>query len=582
MPTAVCAGGCPRLISISAVPGGNPQALLEPEAFASEWARCDACARYTCDRCLARLGGRCGCGRPARLFSPQERVRVAQAMAQGAPRPPAANAQAAGSALAAQFSALGTQIDASLHRGDSAQASALAWHAAGTLTAPAFRATREELSGLLGWGDQYFRWELWDAGTEFWRALHAILASAGVDPASAERASAMHDAMLVLSGRANPASPHAVTALSKARRVFGDDHVLTRRVAARVQSLGDPAVDALTPAQQTSLWLALALLHLGNADGQLSREELAVYDPLLARHRLPEVRDRFGPERLFALLSQGYLQRLSELLASTATDATRATLVASLLEVVTADGRVDPRELGALQRVAGWCKVALSIAPTVAAPPAEPRGAPPGTLRRVGFFRERASGDPRGPSLREAMRPEASPHRDQLVAYLRGAPVFIACMGRVVDVLDSARGRVGTGSICTDGVWAWPDDLPHYIERYNVALPEAFFEHARARQWTPVAESALDLKRLTLPEEETTAPPAPSGAATVLVLDDVGRSKIAVIKEIRDVSLCGLADAKALSEATLPRIPLRNPKITPEEALRRFTAAGARARLAQA
>lgn len=39
------------MISVSAIPGGNPTAKADPESFAVEWLRCPACGPYWCDRC---------------------------------------------------------------------------------------------------------------------------------------------------------------------------------------------------------------------------------------------------------------------------------------------------------------------------------------------------------------------------------------------------------------------------------------------------------------------------------------------------------------------------------------------------
>ena len=55
MPVYTCAGTagkpCPRLISVSSIPGGNPAALAEPEAWAVSYMKC-ACGVMVCDRCL--------------------------------------------------------------------------------------------------------------------------------------------------------------------------------------------------------------------------------------------------------------------------------------------------------------------------------------------------------------------------------------------------------------------------------------------------------------------------------------------------------------------------------------------------
>lgn len=54
-----CSGWvCPRLISVSSVPGGNPAAREDPEGFAMRFMTCEDCGHHFCDRCLARIAGR--------------------------------------------------------------------------------------------------------------------------------------------------------------------------------------------------------------------------------------------------------------------------------------------------------------------------------------------------------------------------------------------------------------------------------------------------------------------------------------------------------------------------------------------
>ncbi len=55
MPVFPCSGpGCERLISVSAIPGGNPTALAEPEKWAIVHRRCGGCSKRYCDRCVAK------------------------------------------------------------------------------------------------------------------------------------------------------------------------------------------------------------------------------------------------------------------------------------------------------------------------------------------------------------------------------------------------------------------------------------------------------------------------------------------------------------------------------------------------
>ena len=51
----------------------------------------------------------------------------------------------------------------------------------------------------------------------------------------------------------------------------------------------------------------------------------------------------------------------------------------------------------------------------------------------------------------------------------------------------------------TDGVWAWPEGLAHYVEKHGVMLPESFFAHVEKIAFT-MPES------IELPSIDTNAP----------------------------------------------------------------------------
>lgn len=116
-------------------------------------------------------------------------------------------------------------------------------------------------------------------------------------------------------------------------------------------------------------------------------------------------------------------------------------------------------------------------------------------LRHVGFFRELRHGMPDGPSLLECVRPVAAEDEDQIVRYLQNAVIMIATAGPAEDVLYPGR-WVGPPSIMTDGVWAWPGDLPHCVGTYHAELPAEFVGHMGERDWTPPAENEIDLRKL--------------------------------------------------------------------------------------
>ncbi len=118
-------------------------------------------------------------------------------------------------------------------------------------------------------------------------------------------------------------------------------------------------------------------------------------------------------------------------------------------------------------------------------------------LNRIGFFRELPHGDDDGPALAGSVRDAPGVDEQRLVEYLRAGVSYIVSPGVVRDALDQS-GPVGTGSVLTDGTWAWPDDLPHYVERYHIALPEDFVAHARAAGWSIEDLSIQELRRLSL------------------------------------------------------------------------------------
>ncbi len=118
-------------------------------------------------------------------------------------------------------------------------------------------------------------------------------------------------------------------------------------------------------------------------------------------------------------------------------------------------------------------------------------------LKRVGFFQELDHGDSTGPMLVDSVgRP--LPDVRAIADYLRSGLLFVGCPGIVFDVLDRAAGPIGSPDILTDGEWAWPGDLPYYVEKHNVALPTEFLEHLRQRNFKAPIEGAVDPSTLEL------------------------------------------------------------------------------------
>ena len=114
----------------------------------------------------------------------------------------------------------------------------------------------------------------------------------------------------------------------------------------------------------------------------------------------------------------------------------------------------------------------------------------------VGFYRELRGGKPHEPSLREAVQTIASPHKANMIRYLNAGELLIATGGVVNDVLDPTLGIIGPPHILTDGTYAWPAILPHYVERYDVRFPDDFVFHMISNNWT--VPSGIDVHSLKI------------------------------------------------------------------------------------
>lgn len=109
-------------------------------------------------------------------------------------------------------------------------------------------------------------------------------------------------------------------------------------------------------------------------------------------------------------------------------------------------------------------------------------GKPPRlTVTRVGCFEE--LGFEGGPSLADARGRRAPDSIEKVVAYLKSGPILVLSPGLVRDVFERSN-VAGNRSLRTDGVYAWPDSLAYFVEKYAVQLPTELEAHMAARQWT--------------------------------------------------------------------------------------------------
>lgn len=69
---------CPRLISISILPGGNPVALANPEIWAINFGLCLSCRRHYCDRCIRDVEICPSCGGNIELHKPGDAYAISE------------------------------------------------------------------------------------------------------------------------------------------------------------------------------------------------------------------------------------------------------------------------------------------------------------------------------------------------------------------------------------------------------------------------------------------------------------------------------------------------------------------------
>lgn len=79
-------------------------------------------------------------------------------------------------------------------------------------------------------------------------------------------------------------------------------------------------------------------------------------------------------------------------------------------------------------------------------------------------------------------RPALAPsERDQLIAYLEGAPIVIVARGFDQDRLQPEQGSVVPLTFHTDGSWIWSGAVNYYLRQHQVTPEPELVEHIRRR-----------------------------------------------------------------------------------------------------
>jgi hypothetical protein len=122
------------------------------------------------------------------------------------------------------------------------------------------------------------------------------------------------------------------------------------------------------------------------------------------------------------------------------------------------------------------------------------------SLRRVGFYFELGVNEHRE-ALRSARQSRPLPNEEKIIAYLE-AGCAIACVMMVEeDVLADPPVMINPPNIMTDGVWAWPQTLAYYVQKYHVALPVEFVDQIARNGWK--CPDNIDVHNLRVEGDQT-------------------------------------------------------------------------------
>ena len=80
------------------------------------------------------------------------------------------------------------------------------------------------------------------------------------------------------------------------------------------------------------------------------------------------------------------------------------------------------------------------------------------------------------PLLSELSKNKPLQNKSQILNYLRQGKITAAAPGVPVDIVLQERIK-GYKTILSDGTYEWQSELIHYIDKYNMKLPDEFIEH---------------------------------------------------------------------------------------------------------
>ena len=104
-------------------------------------------------------------------------------------------------------------------------------------------------------------------------------------------------------------------------------------------------------------------------------------------------------------------------------------------------------------------------------------------LRLFGYFDSYGASQCAGENLQEILSENPAPDEAQIVIYLKNGIGLAGCGGVRSDILNPSLEVHLGADIYTDGVWAWPEYLAYYVEKYHARIPKEFLDHMKSKDW---------------------------------------------------------------------------------------------------
>lgn len=90
------------------------------------------------------------------------------------------------------------------------------------------------------------------------------------------------------------------------------------------------------------------------------------------------------------------------------------------------------------------------------------------------------------------------PDKDKLIEYLKKSPYMIASSNQLEKCSDCNE-KINTLLFRSDGLFCWPDNLAHDVEKHSFRIPNRFVAHIRERNYLPPPADEVDMENVDWP-----------------------------------------------------------------------------------